>query len=94
MEIMQHCAPDIIAGDFNAEPNSRAMAVLREGGYIEAVPKNVSAEPWIDHVFISPEFHRRWEITDASWIIATQPVPGVREAISDHDGILVELTRR
>jgi len=47
-----------------------------------------------DHVFLSAAFQKRWAGDDTLWILATQPVPGVREAISDHDGILVELWRR
>lgn len=94
IEILRDRSPDIIAGDFNSLPNARAMKAFVAGGFVEALPNNASAEPWIDHVFLSPAFHKRWEIKEASWIITTQAVPGVRDAISDHDGIVVELRRR
>jgi endonuclease/exonuclease/phosphatase family metal-dependent hydrolase len=86
--------PDLIAGDFNAEPTSRAVREFDARGFVELMPKKNSPLPWIDHVFLAPAFANRWEVTDASWILATEPVIGVRSAISDHNGILVELRRR
>jgi endonuclease/exonuclease/phosphatase family metal-dependent hydrolase len=87
-------APDIIAGDFNALPESGAMSAFRKRGFLEVVPANKSDEPWIDHVFLSPTFASRWEIKESKWISATKAVPDVRDAISDHDGILIDLQRR
>ena len=86
--------PDIIAGDLNSTPTSAAVKAFVKEGFIEASPKNATAELWIDHVFLTSAFHARWQIKEAAWIIATQPVAGVRAAISDHDGIVVDLQRR
>jgi endonuclease/exonuclease/phosphatase family metal-dependent hydrolase len=93
---LQHVLKDqsihLIAGDFNALPDSRAVKAVVDLGFVEAKPKNASAEPWIDHVFFAPPWHHF--VKDVSWVITTQPMPGVRDAISDHDGILVELRFR
>jgi hypothetical protein len=65
-----------------------------QSGFSEAIPNNRSDHPWIDHIFLSPRSQQTWGIASAVWIITSQPVPGVRDAISDHDGILVDLQRR
>jgi endonuclease/exonuclease/phosphatase family metal-dependent hydrolase len=91
---LQQHAPDIIAGDLNAGPESRAVKAFLHQGFAEAGPNNKDRAPWIDHVFLSPTFQKRWHIKDANCMYATQPVPGRRGPISDHDGILVELIRR
>jgi endonuclease/exonuclease/phosphatase family metal-dependent hydrolase len=94
LNLLRESPPDILAGDFNSLPDSRAVKAVLAAGFVEALPGNKSAEPWIDHVFFSPRLLRHYAVSEASWVIATQPVAGVRDAISDHDGILVELTKR
>ncbi len=94
LDILRESPPDFLVGDFNSLPDSQAVKAIVKEGYIEAVPRNETAEPWIDHVILSPRSQKLWALTDTSWVIATQPVPNAREAISDHDGILVELDGR
>jgi endonuclease/exonuclease/phosphatase family metal-dependent hydrolase len=89
LETLKEDSRVVIAGDFNSLPDSRAIKTVVNRGFVEALPKNASTEPWIDHVFLAPPWHLI--VKDASWIITTRPVAGVRDAISDHDGILVEL---
>ena len=87
LEVMRDHSPDIIAGDFNSEPNSRALEALRKKGFVEAMPSRAihgSAHleltdkpangPWIDHVFLSSTFHERWKVKAASWIFTSKPV--------------------
>jgi endonuclease/exonuclease/phosphatase family metal-dependent hydrolase len=98
---------DIVAGDFNSEPASQTIHAMLKRGYIEAFPTGSihgdrhldesTAEPFIDHVFLAKTFYEHWRIDDATWIITSKVVekgssPG-RAAVSDHDGILVDLKR-
>ncbi len=103
--------PDIIVGDFNAELGSRALRALAEGGYSRAAPtkaihgKNhynlphtLAPGPFIDHLFLSDEFQKRWRVDQASWVLTSKPVSEdaihLREAVSDHDAIVVDLVRK
>src|SRR5262249_6357684 len=92
-EMVKEHSPHVIAGDFNSTPDSQAVQAVVKRGFIEARPGNLGAEPRIDHVFLSPMLNQLGELREVSWVPTSRPVVGVREAISDHDGILVELSR-
>ena len=104
-------APDIIAGDFNSTPDSRAVQTMLKNSFVAAVPaKAIRGKaaiklpnekvpgPFIDHVFISEGFLKKWEVVDAAWVLASQPVIDdavhARMAVSDHDGLLITIHRR
>jgi endonuclease/exonuclease/phosphatase family metal-dependent hydrolase len=87
MDVMKDVSPDIIAGDFNSEPQSRAIQAVRQHGFVEAVPTKaihgaeqfdlpckLVTEPIIDHVFFSPAFLKRWQIKTASWVVTSKAV--------------------
>ena len=95
LEIMKEHAPDIIAGDLNAEPASRAVKALRERGFIEAIPQNRSEEPWIrSHFHGVALFSTCWKTKAYLGRCHETGAAGVRDAISDHDGIVVDLDLR
>jgi len=111
LEIVRGDAPDIIVGDFNSTPESRGVQVMLKGGFVEAIPTKAIlgqktfklpnekvARPFIDHLFVSEGFLKKWEIVEAAWVLTSQAVTDDavhgRMAVSDHDGLLVTIHRR
>lgn len=98
-----------VAGDFNAEPMTRAINAMEKAGNIRAAPKenrlyyfphptmDLLAKPdtFVDHVFLSEKSNKEWEIGRSIRIATSKRIrPCIREPISDHDAIVVELRRR
>ncbi len=111
MTALRDDAPDIIVGDLNAEPSSRAVNAIINAGYLEAIPTEaihgrehyklpheLVSGPIIDHLFLSASFLKDWKIERTSWVLTSKPVTVdavlVRDAVSDHDAILIDLVRR
>ena len=106
IDSVQPISADIIAGDLNAKPDTKAVAAFQSRGFVEVIPKkaarraislelsNESApNAGIDHVFLSHDFQRRWRTEDSTWIMMSRYVH-CDMPLSDHDGILVDLQRR
>jgi endonuclease/exonuclease/phosphatase family metal-dependent hydrolase len=101
MELAKELKPDMIIGDLNAEPGSRAIAAFHSSGFVEAMPSKPKvfdhraerSAPLIDHAFLAPEFADRWS-SCAVWLHTSGPGGTRPFLISDHDGILLELQRR
>jgi endonuclease/exonuclease/phosphatase family metal-dependent hydrolase len=87
LEILHGESPDIIVGDFNSTPESRAMQAMLKNGFVEAIPtKAIHGDktfklpndkvpgPFIDHAFVSEGFLKKWEIVEAAWVLTSQPV--------------------
>ena len=79
----------IIAGDFNAPSDSEAVTLFTSHGFTDVVPGG------IDHVLV-PEAASPWRVDRASWTLRpddTVALIGRRVRISDHPGILLDLSR-
>jgi endonuclease/exonuclease/phosphatase family metal-dependent hydrolase len=97
----------LVAGDFNAEPDSGAVAHMEGAGFKRLTPTEarvcfpstlmggMPAER-IDHVFLSPESQKRWSTEKSVYVLTSidlQPCDW-RLPISDHNAIVVDLVRR
>ena len=86
---MASSMPDIIVGDFNAEPASRAVLAIAKAGFerIEPahaihgtnrhkLPHELAPSQVIDHLFVSKSFLERWRVDEAVWMLTSKAVDG------------------
>jgi endonuclease/exonuclease/phosphatase family metal-dependent hydrolase len=106
LEVLPPAELLLVAGDFNADPLSNAIGRLDRAGYTRLAPSEareslIHAEPTavpkdpIDHVFLTPTSTQKWVVEKSICLLTTRRWHrGLRQAISDHDAVIVDLRRR
>jgi endonuclease/exonuclease/phosphatase family metal-dependent hydrolase len=83
--------PVLVAGDFNAGSQSRAVAHFTGAGYTEALPRGE-----LDHLLLPPR-DWDWQLAAAQWTFTPNDLLcliGRRAEISDHPAIVADFIRR
>jgi endonuclease/exonuclease/phosphatase family metal-dependent hydrolase len=79
--------PVIVAGDFNADSGSPAVAQFTRAGFVDVLPGG------IDHLLL-PKDGWGWQLAEAAWTFRPDDLPpliGKRVEISDHPAIVADL---
>jgi endonuclease/exonuclease/phosphatase family metal-dependent hydrolase len=96
----------LVAGDFNAEPMSDAMTQVDRAGFLRLDPAEAKGyltdkeslplpKEQIDHIFLSPESKKTWFAEKSICVLTSRQWHcDLRQPISDHNAIVVDLRRR